>query len=130
MTPAPTTLQHRPALGIGLKLASVLIFIVMSAMIKAAAEHVPAGETVFFRSFFAVPVILVWLAWRGELATGLRVARPMGHVWRGVAGTGRPAGASERLRTKCPSRRTPSAQVISTRSAPSVEEVRVMRSVQ
>ncbi len=87
MTPAPTTLQHRPALGIGLKLASVLIFIVMSAMIKAAAEHVPAGETVFFRSFFAVPVILVWLAWRGELATGLRVARPMGHVWRGVAGT-------------------------------------------
>ncbi len=77
----------RPLRGIAFKLGSVLIFIVMSAMIKATADHVPAGEAVFFRSFFAIPVIVAWLAWRRELATGFRAAHPMGHVWRGFAGT-------------------------------------------
>ncbi|MBD3787072.1 MAG: DMT family transporter [Sphingomonadales bacterium] len=86
-TPAAPSLQPNPALGIALKLASVLVFIIMSALIKAVADHVPPGEAVFFRSAFAIPVILGWLAWRRELATGLRVQNPLGHVWRGVAGT-------------------------------------------
>ncbi|MBK5947059.1 EamA family transporter [Rhodobacter veldkampii DSM 11550] len=76
-----------PLRGILFKLASVLVFIAMAAVIKATAEHVPAGEAVFFRSFFAIPVILVWLGWQRELRSGLRVAQPMGHVWRGVVGT-------------------------------------------
>jgi drug/metabolite transporter (DMT)-like permease len=42
---------------------------------------------VFFRSVFAMPVIVVWLALRRELAGGFAVADPMGHVWRGVVGT-------------------------------------------
>jgi drug/metabolite transporter (DMT)-like permease len=77
----------RPLRGISLKLASVLVFIVMAALIKATAAHVPAGQAVFFRSLFAIPVIMVWLAWRRELATGLRTGNPMGHLWRGVVGT-------------------------------------------
>ncbi|THD85109.1 DMT family transporter [Aliigemmobacter aestuarii] len=77
----------RPLRGIGLKLASVLVFIVMAAMIKATSAHVPAGQAVFFRSLFAIPVIVTWLALRRELRTGLRTANPMGHVWRGLAGT-------------------------------------------
>ena len=77
----------RPLRGISFKLASVLVFIVMSSMIKATADHVPAGQAVFFRSFFAIPVIVVWLILRRELATGLRAASPIGHVWRGFAGT-------------------------------------------
>lgn len=77
----------RPLRGILLKLVSVLIFIIMASMIKTTAGTVPAGETVFFRSFFAIPVIVAWLAMRGELATGFRAAAPMGHVWRGVMGT-------------------------------------------
>lgn len=77
----------RPLRGIALKLGSVLMFIVMSAMIKSVADHVPPGQTVFFRSFFAIPVIVVWLAWRRELRTGFHAAKPMGHVWRGVMGT-------------------------------------------
>lgn len=76
-----------PFKGIALKLCAVLLFIVMSSLIKAASEHVPPGEAVFFRSFFAIPVILVWLAIRGDLATGLKVKSPMGHFWRGVVGT-------------------------------------------
>lgn len=77
----------RPLHGIALKLASVLIFIVMAAMIKATAQHVPPGQAVFFRSFFAIPVIVVWLLVRKELATGFRAKGPMGHVWRGLMGT-------------------------------------------
>ena len=77
----------RPLRGIAFKLGSVLIFIVMAAMIKATTAHVPAGEAVFFRSFFAIPVIVVWLLWRHELATGLKTANPFGHLWRGMMGT-------------------------------------------
>jgi drug/metabolite transporter (DMT)-like permease len=77
----------RPLRGIAFKLASVLVFIVMASLIKATAAHVPAGQAVFFRSFFAIPVIVVWLIWRRELATGLKANAPMGHVWRGVVGT-------------------------------------------
>ncbi len=73
----------RPLRGIAFKLGSVLIFIVMAAMIKATSAHVPAGQAVFFRSFFAIPVILVWLFWRRELSTGLKTANPFGHFWRG-----------------------------------------------
>ncbi|MEY4697855.1 MAG: hypothetical protein RIT14_2283 [Pseudomonadota bacterium] len=77
----------RPLRGIALKLGSVLVFIVMSSLIKATADHVPAGQAVFFRSAFAIPVIVVWLALRRELATGFRAENPLGHVWRGFCGT-------------------------------------------
>jgi drug/metabolite transporter (DMT)-like permease len=83
MEPRPT----RPLRGIALKLASVLIFIVMASMIKATSAHVPGGQAVFFRSFFAIPVIVVWLLWRRELSTGLRTSDPFGHFWRGFMGT-------------------------------------------
>jgi drug/metabolite transporter (DMT)-like permease len=77
----------RPLRGILLKIGSVLVFIVMASLIKATAAHVPPGEAVFFRSFFAIPVIVAWLALQGELRTGFRAANPLGHVWRGLMGT-------------------------------------------
>lgn len=77
----------RPLRGIAYKIVSVVVFIVMSSLIKATAQHVPAGQSVFFRSFFALPVIVAWLVMRGEMTTGLRASNPLGHVWRGVVGT-------------------------------------------
>ena len=77
----------RPLRGISLKLGSVLVFIIMSSMIKTTAAHVPAGQAVFFRSAFAIPVIVVWLALRRELSTGFRARKPIGHIWRGLMGT-------------------------------------------
>ena len=77
----------RPLRGISFKIASVLVFIVMAALIKSTSAHVPPGQAVFFRSLFAIPVIVAWLAWRRELRQGLRTVQPMGHVWRGVVGT-------------------------------------------
>ena len=79
--------RTRPLTGIVLKIGSVVFFITMSALIKAASETVPPGQTVFFRSLCSIPVILVWLGWRGELRVGLKTANPMGHLWRGVVGT-------------------------------------------
>ncbi|WP_231565779.1 DMT family transporter [Paracoccus sanguinis] len=64
-----------------------MIFTVMGAVLKATAATVPAGEQVFFRSLFAIPVILAWLAWRGELATGLKTRDPMAHAYRGIVGS-------------------------------------------
>ena len=76
-----------PSLGIALKLGAVIAFFVMQVLIKFTDGRVPPGEVVFFRSFFAFPVILVWLAWRRELRVGWRTDKPMSHVWRGVIGT-------------------------------------------
>jgi drug/metabolite transporter (DMT)-like permease len=78
---------HRPALAIGLKLTAVFLFMVMAALVKATSDDVPPGQAVFFRSFFAIPVILVWLALKNDLRYGLVAKNPMGHLWRGVLGT-------------------------------------------
>ena len=77
----------RPLRGIAYKVVSVIVFITMASLIKATAPAVPSGEAVFFRSLFAMPVIVLWLALRRELATGFRASNPLGHVWRGLVGT-------------------------------------------
>lgn len=79
--------MRNPTTGILLKLGSVFLFTLMGAILKATAEEVPPGEQVFFRSLFAIPVILAWLLLRRELATGLRTANPMSHAYRGIVGT-------------------------------------------
>jgi len=77
----------QPLRGIGFKVASVFVFVAMAAIIKATADDVPPGQAVFFRSFFAAPVILVWLVLRGQRLVMLKPRDPMGHVWRGLIGT-------------------------------------------
>jgi drug/metabolite transporter (DMT)-like permease len=76
-----------PPLGIALKLGAVTAFVAMQVLIKSTEGRIPPGEVVFFRSFFAFPVIIAWLAWTRELAVGWRTDHPMSHVWRGVVGT-------------------------------------------
>lgn len=84
---AKSLTSHRPLLAVLLKVIAIALFTGLSGIIKATAEYVPAGEAVFFRSFFAIPVIVIWLAARGELRHGLVTKRPMFHVWRGLVGT-------------------------------------------
>ncbi|WP_298840390.1 DMT family transporter [uncultured Roseobacter sp.] len=79
--------QNRPGRAIALKLAAVFLFMVMAAIIKAVSDEVPPGQAVFFRSFFAIPVITLWLWQRGQLRYGLVPSNLMGHVWRGLFGT-------------------------------------------
>ncbi len=70
--------------AISIKLLSVLLFAVMSALVRLVGDDIPVGQVVFFRSAFAlVPVVAIY-AWRGELAAALRTGRPWGHVTRGA----------------------------------------------
>ncbi|MQQ08305.1 EamA family transporter [Epibacterium sp. SM1979] len=78
---------HSPGKGILLKAVAIGLFTVMAGLIKEVVQTVPVGETVFFRSFCALPVILLWLAIRGELRGGLRTKNPGLHVWRGLVGS-------------------------------------------
>jgi len=71
--------------AIALKITSVTVFVAMSSLIKAAGT-VPAGQIVFFRSFFAIFPILIFLGFRRELGTAFATRRPLGHVARGVIG--------------------------------------------
>ena len=84
---AKSLTSHRPVLAVTLKLSALFLFTSMSALVKALSGDFPPGELVFFRSLFAVPVIIIWLISRGELAQGFVVKKPMGHFWRGVLGT-------------------------------------------
>ena len=76
-----------PVRGITLKVLSVIVFVVMFSLIKATSQEVPPGEAVFFRSLFALPVLIVWLMSRGDFPAKLKANDPMGHVWRGLMGT-------------------------------------------
>ena len=75
-----------PLRGIILMTSAVSLFVIMGSLIKAAVR-IPAGEAVFFRAFCALPVIVLWLALRGELGDGLRVGSWKSHALRAVAGT-------------------------------------------
>lgn len=84
---APTRTQNRPGVAIALKTGAVFLFMVMAALIKIASDSVPAGQAVFFRSSFALPVIVLWLWQQGHLHDGFKANNIMGHVWRGLIGT-------------------------------------------
>ncbi len=77
----------QPMRGIVYKIFSVCLFMGMASLIKAASADVPPGQAVFFRSFFALPIIFGWLAMRGELRDGWKTRNPVGHFWRGLIGT-------------------------------------------
>lgn len=74
-----------PLVGIGLKIVSVAFFVGMQTCIKASGQ-LPAGQIVFFRSFFAIIPIIIFLAYRKELGTALHTARPLSQIVRGLVG--------------------------------------------
>jgi drug/metabolite transporter (DMT)-like permease len=74
-----------PLFGITLKVISVVFFVVMATLLKAT-ETIPAGELVFFRCFFAILPVALWLVWRGQIRGALRTKRPWGHVFRAMVG--------------------------------------------
>jgi len=77
----------QPVHGILFKIGSVCLFVCMASLVKATSDVVPPGQAVFFRSFFALPIIFGWLAMRHELRDGWKTQNPLGHLWRGLVGT-------------------------------------------
>lgn len=81
------TVSDKPILAIGLKVLSVGMFLVMASLVKASGD-VPPGEMVFFRSFFAIPPIIIFMWWSGKLHEGVRTSRPLWHMLRGLLNVG------------------------------------------
>ena len=73
--------------GIGLKIGAIALFTVMFALVKALSDTIPAGQAVFFRSAFAIPVLFAWLLMQGELSGAVSVKSKRAHVLRGFVGT-------------------------------------------
>lgn len=86
--PLVLTSVQNASRGITLKLLSILLFTAMSALIKAAREVAPPGEAIFFRSFFAIPPILIYAIVMGRVEDIVRVTSVRAHVWRGLIGVG------------------------------------------
>jgi drug/metabolite transporter (DMT)-like permease len=84
--------QHsaQPLRGIALKVASTLAFTGMATLIKLASSRYPLGEIVFFRSFFALIPVFVWVAWRNHTGRAIvevfRTQRLGSHVIRSLIG--------------------------------------------
>lgn len=73
--------------GIALKLVAVFLFTLMLALSKGYG-HYPLTVIIFFRSFFALVVLVIWLAWRGAFPRALYTRRLPAHLVRSVAGIG------------------------------------------
>lgn len=71
--------------GIVLKVISVFFFVVMASLLKAT-ETVPAGQLVFFRCFFALLPVAIWLFWQRQFRAALHTQRPLGHLVRAMVG--------------------------------------------
>jgi len=72
--------------GIVMIVTAVGLFTAMGGLIKAI-PRVPVGEAVFFRSAFALPVIVLWLSVRREFRVGIRMTHRRLHLLRGILGT-------------------------------------------
>ena len=71
-------------------LLACAVFAVMSAVVKSLADRVPFLEQMFFRSAFALPVVLLIVLRRAGLhgaRTMLRTKRLPGHLLRAATGT-------------------------------------------
>ncbi|MEO1854337.1 MULTISPECIES: DMT family transporter [Chromohalobacter] len=76
----------RPLAGIVLRLLSGLLFTGMMVCVKAVSTQVPLGQTVFFRSAFALLPIVIFMTWRREFPRALVTRKPLGHLVRSGLG--------------------------------------------
>ncbi len=72
-------------LGIALKISQTLTFSLMYASIKLAG-HVPVGEVMFFRCFFAFVPLAAWTFFTVGPRVAIRTTRPIYHVGRSAIG--------------------------------------------
>ncbi len=75
------------AAGVLFKLTSTIAFAFMLTLIKLVSGRVPPGEMLFFRSFFGIVPVIVYLVALGVFPASLATMRPLGHVRRSIVGT-------------------------------------------
>jgi drug/metabolite transporter (DMT)-like permease len=77
--------QH-PLLGIGLRIGAATAFATMAVAIKLAYGHgVSTVEVCFYRSAFALPPVLLWIAANRNFGAW-RTRHPLSHGWRSAVG--------------------------------------------
>ena len=77
---------QRPIFALGVRIAGAASFATMALLIKiAGASHIALPEIMFWRQFLTVPLVLGYLALRGELHR-LKTDRPRTHALRSVVG--------------------------------------------
>ncbi len=84
--------QQRPFFAILLKVIAALAFTLMAATVKYAGTGVlsnpaPVGQLVFFRSFFALLPVLLWLSYARPLSAAFATKNLSGHLKRGLIGS-------------------------------------------
>lgn len=72
--------------GVGLRLLAAFLMTAMSAAVHGAAETVPIGQIMFWRSAVALLPICLYMMWLGDFPHGLHTERPGLHVTRSVFG--------------------------------------------
>ena len=73
--------------GIALRIAAAGCFSVMAAVLKLASlDGVGAPEMLFYRAFFGLPVVLIWVLGRPDGLKALTTRRPWAHVGRSALG--------------------------------------------
>lgn len=77
-----------PTIGIALKIASIFAFLIMSSLVKLASKDMPIGELMFFRAFFALLPLGLWLWWNDDLRGAIKTTRLGGHLLRSISGSG------------------------------------------
>ncbi len=77
--------QHRNLRSIYAMLLAVAMFSLMDTAMKLLAETYPAMQVAALRGLASLPLVLVYIGWRGAFATILRVRWSM-HLLRGVLG--------------------------------------------
>ncbi len=82
----PPSERAQPGVGIALKITSTVVFTIMSTLVKLASVDFPIGEIMFFRSFFALLPVLVWIAARGRFPEAMHTSRLHRHFFRSLAG--------------------------------------------
>ncbi|MBV1707341.1 MAG: DMT family transporter [Hyphomicrobiales bacterium] len=78
--------KSRLSLGLAQKLAATLAFTLMSVMAKFANGGYSLGEVTLFRAGFALIIIALWIALRGDFLDMLVTRRASGHLLRSTIG--------------------------------------------
>jgi len=70
----------RPLLGIGYKVASVFLFVIMMAMVKILDGRVPLGQTIFFRALIGLGAVFLVYYLRGEFRQTFTILSVRKHI--------------------------------------------------
>ncbi len=78
--------RDRVLLGIGLRLAAMMVLAVMFVFVKLASQNgVHVTESLFWRQLMGLPAVILWLLWHNDIAS-IKTQRHSAHGLRMILG--------------------------------------------